>query len=35
MKEGVGEMIEHVATKTIFEGSTNEIVNSYLSGKPG
>ena len=34
-REGIGEIVEHGPTETIFETSSNEIVNSYLSGRRG
>ena len=35
MRDGVGELIEHGETETLFTTSTNEIVRSYLSGAKG
>lgn len=34
-REGIGEIVEHGPTETIFETSSNETVNSYLSGRRG
>jgi phosphate transport system ATP-binding protein len=34
-RDGVGEVVEHGATDTLFETSSNEIVRSYLSGQRG
>jgi phosphate transport system ATP-binding protein len=35
MHDGVGEIIEQGETEAIFEASTNDLVNAYLSGRKG
>ena len=35
MRDGVGEIIEQGETEAIFETSTNDLVNAYLSGRKG
>ncbi|MBR9800625.1 phosphate ABC transporter ATP-binding protein, partial [bacterium] len=34
-REGIGEIVDYGPTETIFETSSNETVNSYLSGRRG
>ena len=35
MREGVGEIVEHGEPETLFKSSTNQITNTYLSGREG
>jgi phosphate transport system ATP-binding protein len=35
MRDGVGEIIEQGESEAIFEASTNDLVNAYLSGRKG